>query len=217
MFERHGPPASRRLFAWFVAITIVPAVGLGWLGWRMVNDDRALERQRAQARRDQAAELAAPRFSARWPNWKNDSRRPPPRRFRPARFMTDHRSSSLAQMGCGGGPGSPRGLAVVGIDGTGYRELVGPLAVTAGLKATWSKDSRSIFYCQTMGRPGITRIMRILAEGGTPEFTGVELKGVSSLQLTSDGSHLLVGRVSAAGANELRVIDNLATVLKGSR
>ena len=49
----------RRLLVWFVATTIVPAVGLGVLGWRMAGQDRALARQAAQARRDQAAELAA--------------------------------------------------------------------------------------------------------------------------------------------------------------
>ena len=58
MFERHGTLASRRLFVWFAVTIIVPALGLGWLGWRMVRLDRELERQRAQERRDQAVELA---------------------------------------------------------------------------------------------------------------------------------------------------------------
>ncbi len=59
MFERHGPPASRRLFAWFVVTTIVPAVGLGWLGWQIVRQDRQLAGQLLLERRDRAADLAA--------------------------------------------------------------------------------------------------------------------------------------------------------------
>jgi signal transduction histidine kinase len=51
--------ASRRLFVLFVATTLAPAIGLGWLGWRMVEQDRALEKQRAQERRDHAADLGA--------------------------------------------------------------------------------------------------------------------------------------------------------------
>ena len=59
MAERHGTPASRRLFVWFVATTIVPALGLGWLGWQLVQQDRQLDGQRVQEARDRAAELAA--------------------------------------------------------------------------------------------------------------------------------------------------------------
>lgn len=58
MFERHGVPAPRRLLVWFTATTLIPAVTLGWLGWRMADEDRALQRQRRQETRDQAVELA---------------------------------------------------------------------------------------------------------------------------------------------------------------
>jgi len=43
----------------FIAITVVPAVSLAWLGWRMVEQDRLLENKRVQEKRDQAADLAA--------------------------------------------------------------------------------------------------------------------------------------------------------------
>jgi signal transduction histidine kinase len=59
MLPGQSAPASRRLFVLFVATTLVPAIGLGWLGWRMVEQDRALERQRVQERRDHAADLGA--------------------------------------------------------------------------------------------------------------------------------------------------------------
>src|SRR5947207_1516876 len=58
MVEKQSP-SSRRLLAMFVATTVVPAVSLAWLGWRMVDQDRLLESSRVQERRDQAADLAA--------------------------------------------------------------------------------------------------------------------------------------------------------------
>src|SRR5258708_4327384 len=58
MLEKQ-PHSSRRMLALFTATTLVPAASLGWLGWRMVEQDRLLESNRAQERRDQAADLAA--------------------------------------------------------------------------------------------------------------------------------------------------------------
>lgn len=59
MLHRQSPLASHRLFVLFVATTLAPAIGLAWLGWRMVEQDRALEKQRVQERRDHAADLGA--------------------------------------------------------------------------------------------------------------------------------------------------------------
>ncbi len=58
MSKKH-PHDPRRLLVLFTITTLVPAAGLSWLGWRMVEQDRALEGQRLQERRDQAADLAA--------------------------------------------------------------------------------------------------------------------------------------------------------------
>src|SRR5512135_1477401 len=38
--------APRRVLVLFVAITLVPAAGLGWLGWWTFKQNRALDRQR---------------------------------------------------------------------------------------------------------------------------------------------------------------------------
>jgi signal transduction histidine kinase len=54
-----APPASRKLFALFVATTLLPALGLAWLGWRLAQQDRALEQQRHVQVRDHAADLGA--------------------------------------------------------------------------------------------------------------------------------------------------------------
>lgn len=51
------PP--HRLLALFLAGTLLLCGSLGWLGWRLQEQDRALERQRAQERREHAADLAA--------------------------------------------------------------------------------------------------------------------------------------------------------------
>ncbi len=49
------PP--RRLLALFLAVTFVPAAGLVWLGWYLLQQDRALVEQRIQERRERASDL----------------------------------------------------------------------------------------------------------------------------------------------------------------
>ncbi|MBI4909604.1 MAG: HAMP domain-containing histidine kinase [Acidobacteria bacterium] len=59
----YGQPESRRLLVLFAATTLVPTIGLGVLGWRMMEQDLALASQRAAERRDHAADLAAAALS----------------------------------------------------------------------------------------------------------------------------------------------------------
>ena len=49
------PP--RRLLVLFLVVTLAPAAGLVWLGWRLLHQERALEVQRQLERREQGAEL----------------------------------------------------------------------------------------------------------------------------------------------------------------
>jgi len=56
-------PPSRRLLALFLALTVAPAAGLVWLGWRLLEQDRALEAQRALERQDHAADLVVSALS----------------------------------------------------------------------------------------------------------------------------------------------------------
>src|SRR6266849_1661480 len=49
--------APRYLLTLFLAIMLVLAATLGWLGWRLLKQDRALESQRTQERLDNAADL----------------------------------------------------------------------------------------------------------------------------------------------------------------
>jgi signal transduction histidine kinase len=48
------PP--RHLLVFFFAVTLVPAAGLVWLGWRLLEQDRQLEAQREMERREYAAD-----------------------------------------------------------------------------------------------------------------------------------------------------------------
>ncbi len=59
MQSRQAMPASRRLLILFAATTLAPAMGLAWLGWQMVQQDRALESKRFQERREHAADIGA--------------------------------------------------------------------------------------------------------------------------------------------------------------
>ena len=56
-FETVSP--SRRLLALFLILTVAPAAGLTWLGWRLLEQDRALEAQRTLERQEYAADLVA--------------------------------------------------------------------------------------------------------------------------------------------------------------
>ena len=58
-------PPSRRLLALFLILTVAPAAGLAWLGWRLLEQDRALEAQRTLERQEYAADLVAGAFSRR--------------------------------------------------------------------------------------------------------------------------------------------------------
>ena len=50
--------APRRLPLLFLAMAVAPAVALLWLGWRLLEQDRALEAQRIHERLESAADLA---------------------------------------------------------------------------------------------------------------------------------------------------------------
>ena len=56
---------SRRLLALFLILTVAPAAGLAWLGWRLLEQDRALESQRTLERQEYAADLVVSALSQR--------------------------------------------------------------------------------------------------------------------------------------------------------
>jgi hypothetical protein len=48
----------RHLLAGFLIVTLGPASGLVWLGWKLLDQERDLASQRWQERRERAADLA---------------------------------------------------------------------------------------------------------------------------------------------------------------
>jgi len=67
--SRHlGTPA--RLLLLFVLLSIVPLGALGWLGWRLLDQDRTLERQRVRERLANAAGLLAAESERALAGWQ---------------------------------------------------------------------------------------------------------------------------------------------------
>ena len=59
MVTRNQLAAPVTLLALFVLLAGIPLVALGWLGWRLLEQDRTLESQRLRERLDNAASLVA--------------------------------------------------------------------------------------------------------------------------------------------------------------
>jgi hypothetical protein len=59
--------------------------------------------------------------------------------------------------------------------------------------------------------------MRIPAEGGTPEFTGVAMSRLWSFDLSPDGSRIAYGTTPGVESSELMAIDNLPTLVAGAK
>ncbi len=57
MFSKGPARPPRSLVALIIAVTVVPLVTLLWLGWRLLDQDRVLERQQIQQRVERAADL----------------------------------------------------------------------------------------------------------------------------------------------------------------
>jgi Tol biopolymer transport system component len=111
------------------------------------------------------------------------------------------------------GSGQAR-LFTIGIDGTGYRELVSAIKV-AGVysdSAKFTPDGLSILYVTTENDR--SRVMRIPTMGGVPEFDGLESQVIYSIDVSPDGSWIAFsGRTPRT--LELWAIDNVSTMLGG--
>jgi Tol biopolymer transport system component len=107
------------------------------------------------------------------------------------------------------------GIVRVAVDGTGPREFRVNGFISAG--PVWTPDGRAILFgAWESGKTRKTRIMRIPAEGGEPEFTGVELPaGARDLTLSPDGTRLAFSLRIAA--DELWALDNVASVLREAK
>jgi Tol biopolymer transport system component len=94
----------------------------------------------------------------------------------------------------------------INVDGTGYAKL----APSGRPELTWTRDGRAILYADEE-----KKLMRIPANGGVPELTGLTLAGdFTDFAMKPDGSQIVfVGRP----LSELWRLDNLSSVLNAER
>src|SRR5262249_16711986 len=86
-------------------------------------------------------------------------------------------------------------LALIGVNGDGYRELVRGMGQILGV--TWSRDGRYVLFARL--KPDNTdtwQIMRVPASGGAPAFTGLEVTGLRLFDLSPDGSRIAFDGIS---------------------
>ena len=57
MFSKASARPLRSLVALVIGVMVVPLLTLPWLGWRLLEQDRALESQQVQQRVERAADL----------------------------------------------------------------------------------------------------------------------------------------------------------------
>jgi Tol biopolymer transport system component len=106
-------------------------------------------------------------------------------------------------------------LATVGVDGSNFHELYTPPYEGPGPRAAqvaWTADGQTILFDRPRGDESKTpasrtekrrQIMRISAQGGTPESTGIETDGiVLGLAVSPDGSRLAYTAYSSARMDE---------------
>ena len=113
-------------------------------------------------------------------------------------------------------PGTTR-LARVDVTGHNYRELTTPFKndqLTNTL--AWSRDGRSIYFVsRDVGNKD--RLMRVPAEGGPSEFTGVQIDGLNDFDLSPDATQIVFGPVSPEGAAMMHWTLDVTSLLRRRR
>jgi hypothetical protein len=73
MFSKGSARPPRSLVALIIGITVVPLATLLWLGWRLLEQDRALEQQQVTQRVDRPV-ARRPRHRDEWSRWEGSRR-----------------------------------------------------------------------------------------------------------------------------------------------
>jgi len=97
-------------------------------------------------------------------------------------------------------------LIRVDIGGSNSRELAS--SVAPGMVA-WTPDGSGIFY--VADAPEQPRLMRIPADGGKPEFTGIAIRSAGHFSVSPDGARIAFSDSTSAGA-ALWAVDNLTSL-----
>ena len=106
-----------------------------------------------------------------------------------------------------------RHFARVAADGGGYREIYDLpwLPANASGNVTWTQDGKNILF-DRMADENTLQIMRFPADGGTPQFTGLEITGrLQNLDLSPDGSRIAFSRLKVGG--DIWALDNVLASL----
>jgi Tol biopolymer transport system component len=110
-------------------------------------------------------------------------------------------------------------FAIADADGSNFREIYTPEygasfgSFTGGRfsNLAWTRDNRTILFVQPNGDK--RRILRIPAEGGSPEFTGIEVIGdILNMDISPDASRIAYSVTKPV--EELWSLDNLLSALK---
>jgi Tol biopolymer transport system component len=103
-------------------------------------------------------------------------------------------------------------LARVDITGRNYRELAAPFRNDdVRNKLRWSRDGRSIYFVARTAEKD--RVMRIAADGGQPESTGLDVDGLNYFDLSPDASRIAFVTTRPEGAGMLHWTLDVASML----
>jgi Tol biopolymer transport system component len=107
---------------------------------------------------------------------------------------------------------SEKGIARIGVDGAGYRELYAIPDPLMQVHFAWARDGRSILFTPETGDNG-ARLMRLPADGGQPEFTGISAETITNFDLSPDGTRVVYAARSDKW--EFWALDNVASAWGG--
>ena len=100
-------------------------------------------------------------------------------------------------------------LAEMGVDGSNYRAIYKDEADLSGI--TWTTDQTGILFARRTDKGEQRKIMSLPVDGGEPTFTGVEVTGGESYDLSPDGSRLALNERKSV--SELWALDNLLAAM----
>jgi Tol biopolymer transport system component len=103
-------------------------------------------------------------------------------------------------------------LTRVGVDGAGHRDVFGPFKATFLAGLAWTKDGRAILFAAQEGTKW--RLMRVNADGGQPEFTGLQMDGLGTFAASPDGSRVAFSSTGPSSTHDLWALDVLSLLKK---
>ncbi len=117
---------------------------------------------------------------------------------------------TLSILGSSGNGAYDVHLSRINVDGSAYKQLA--TDVSAAFAAPWTRDGRAILYVQKSKESEVQRIVRIPADGGQPEFTGISAQDLRDFDLSPDGSK--IAYVAGSKGEEIWAIDHVLSMLK---